>query len=307
MLFLGDISSGNSEWFWHFNQLFFQFLESKSLKPKHIKPSRKNSSGYGVRNLFGYEVSFNLNNLLIANPKTEKCILFTTFFDLRQLRGGLKNLPIDKIESVYSGHYDERIINRDWPEIIPKIKPWYFRPWKTNHLYQENCYKPKNDNIYFRGLMIPGIRNLLDHLSKSNIQGVDIQSTKSKNYHNELTSSRLAFSMSGIRDMCNRDVEYWLTGMPFIRPRFTSKLLIEIPDDTYIPIDWEPNYNSLTPIPQNIELLSQHIIEKYQSVKKDYNYLNKISRNGYNFYKSNFTMDLMIKNSFDLLLKSNII
>ena len=84
-------------------------------------------------------------------------------------------------------------------------------------------------------------------------------------------------------------------------------LLIDIPDDTYIPVDWEPNYNALTPIPQNIELLSQHIIEKYQSVRKDYNYLNKISLNGYNFYKSNFTMDLMIKNTFNLLLKSNII
>ena len=155
--------------------------------------------------------------------------------------------------------------------------------------------------------MIPGVRNLLDHLYKSNIKGINIQSSKSKNYHEELTSSRLAFSMSGIRDMCNRDIEYWLTGMPFIRPRFTSKLLINIPDDTYIPIDWEPNYNALTPIPKNIELLSQHIIEKYQSVRKDYNYLNKISRNGYNFYKSNFTMDLMIKNSFNLLSQSNMI
>ena len=97
MLFAGDISTSKSEWFWHFNQLFFEFLETKKIKLQYVEFSHKNASGYGVRNIFGYEVNFNLNNLLLANPSTEKCILFTTFFDLKQLKGGFQNLPIDKI------------------------------------------------------------------------------------------------------------------------------------------------------------------------------------------------------------------
>ena len=305
LLFLGDMSEGQHEWFSHFNFLFFNHLKNKGFDVNHVGSTSKCKSGYPVRELFKNFISFNQNNLIIANSKTKKCILFTTFFDLRQLKSNLNNFPLDNIECVYSGHYDEKIIRKDWPEIEFKIKPWYFRPWRANSYYEENCYNPKNNNIYYRGLFIPKVRDLLKNLSSTSLPNVDIKHEKisCKNYMEDLKCSRVAFSMSGIRDMCNRDVEYWLAGIPFIRPRFTSKLIVEIPDDVYIPVDWEPEYSTTagTPIPKDINKLNFDILEKFKEVQYNYELLNKISENGYSFYKKNFTMENIINKSFDLL------
>jgi len=305
ILHLGEKCNNTSEWFWIFNSRFLELLQSKKINTKVVEPYGKDY--YKKRKLFGHEISFNANNLVIANEDTEKCVVFTTFFDLLQLKGGFKNLPVENIQAIYSGHYDEAIIERDWPEIKDKIKPWYFKPWWANSRYEENCYNPTNDSIYFRGLLIPRVRDLLTHLDNSNTPGIDIKSGKSENYFKEVKASKMAFSISGIRDMCNRDVELWLMGIPFIRPRFTSKLIVPIPDDTYIPVEWESNYNYPTPIPADVDTLAKDVIEKYNEVKGNSKLLAQISKNGYNFYKDNFTMDHIIQKSFEILKEEGIL
>jgi hypothetical protein len=305
ILHIGERDTNTSEWFWIFNSRFLELLQSKKINTEVVEPYGEDY--YRKRNLFGYEISFNANNLVIANEDTEKCVIFTTFYDLLQLKGGFKNLPDDNIQAIYSGHYDNAIVERDWPEIKDKIKPWYFKPWWSNSRYEENCYNPTNDNIYFRGLLIPVVRELLTCIDNINAPGVDIKSGKSKNYFEEVKSSKMAFSMSGIRDMCNRDVELWLMGIPFVRPRFTSQLIITIPEDTYIPVDWKSDYNYLTPIPADVDVLANDVIEKYNEVKGNKKLLTQVSKNGYNFYKENFTMDHIILKSFELLEKEGIL
>lgn len=308
ILYLGDSCNSNVEWFWKFNTLFIQFLESKGITTKIINPHNKdNGFNYNQRRLFGYEIYYNLNNLIIANEKTKKCVLFTTFYNLEWLKFGFNNLPLDNIQAIYTGHYDQAIIERDWPEIKDKIKPWFFRPWRCNSQYLENCYNPTNNNIYFRGLLIPKVRDVLTKLNDSNIPGVDIKPGKSNNYLDEIKSCKVGFSMSGIRDMCNRDIELWQMGIPFIRPRFTSKIIVPIPDDTYIPVDWDCDYSYVTPIPSDIDTLASDIIEKFKEVKDNKKLLTQISKNGYNFYKDNFTMENIMHKSFEILEKENIL
>ena len=307
ILHLGDHYNNSMEWFWRFNTLFFEFLQSKKINLSMVEPTGSNSFNYNKRHLFGFEVAYNLNNLIIANNDTKKCVLFTTFYDLPKLKSGLKNLPLENIQAIYTGHYDQVIIERDWPEIKEKIKPWFFRPWHCNTQYTDNCYSPSNNNMYFRGLLIPKVRDVLTLLNNCNTLGVDVRPERAKNYLEEIKSCKVGFSMSGIRDMCNRDIELWQMGIPFIRPRFTSKIIVPIPDDTYIPVDWDYNYNYLTPIPSDIDTLANDIIEKYNEVNNNKKLLTQISKNGYNFYKDNFTMENIIRKSFNILEKENII
>ena len=82
---------------------------------------------------------------------------------------------------LHSGHYDQKIIDRDVREDIRhKVKPWYFRPWNWETLYPENCYKPQNESIYFRGLYISTVRNLVKRLEDCGVKGIDIKGSKKK-------------------------------------------------------------------------------------------------------------------------------
>lgn len=307
LLIAGEISQSKHEWFWHFNKLLHDKLRQSNHDVRLVTPSGKNQSGYNTYDVFGDSISFNLNNILIGNEDTKKILMFTTFFDLRQLCGRSCNIPSENLVGIYSGHYDEKIIDRDCGNIKHLLKPWLFRPWRSNDMLIEDCYQPENNNIYFRGLFIPGIRDVITSINDISSPGVDIKGVKEKDYQTKLPKARVGFSVSGIRDMCNRDVELWAAGIPFIRPRFTSKLMIDIPDDVYIPVDWEPNYNALTPIPADKEKLAADIINKFNEVKDDHEYLNQIGQNGYEFYKQHFTMEKIIQNSYNILLKEELI
>ena len=311
LLFIGGTNTKSKmEWFWTFNHLFWELLTKKGFELETPeRTGHKNPSGWHKHHLFGHETALNPNNLLIANPKNEKAILFTTLFDLRQVCGGYCDIPRKNMTAIYSGHYDDQIVNRDvGDDLRDKVKPWYFRPWNWESILPENCYNPKDNSIFFRGLLISTVRNLLIPLQDSNVKGMNIRAGKCKDWKELMCQSGLCFSMSGIRDMCNRDIEYWRAGVPFIRPRFTSKLIVDIPDDTYFPVEWEPNYSKCaTPIPRDQNKLAEDVIEKYLEIRDNKKLLKQVGDNGYQFYKKHFTAENILKNSFKLLEESGVL
>jgi len=305
--YIGQVNNNPTEWFWTFNAKFLKLLESRGHSLSSAKRlDSRNASGWVHHEVFGYKTCLNANNLLLINPKTEKVVLFTTFFDLRQLCGGACNLPLDNMSAIYSGHFDEKIISRDAGLFQNLIKPWYFRPWNREDLYPENVYQPENNNLFFRGINISGIRTAAAELQKLNIEGIDVlfSKTNNKDYCKAMQSAGVCFSLSGIRDMCNRDIEYWRAGVPFIRPRFTSKLIVDIPDDAYFPIEWESDYTSCTPRPANPKKLALDIVERYKEIRNNQKLLNEVGKNGHSFYKKHFTTENILNKSFELLERS---
>ena len=311
LLFIGGRNiRSKMEWFWTFNHFFIELLKEKGFDPEFPEKANSiNPSGWTQFNLFGHKTALNPNNLLIANPKNEKAILFTTLFDLRQVAGGYCDLPRNNMTAIYSGHYDDKIIKRDVGEDLrDKIKPWYFRPWNWDSVLPEDCYDPKDNSIFFRGLLISTIRNLLIPLQESKVDGVNIMGRKHSKWKELMCEAGLCFSMSGIRDMCNRDIEYWRAGVPFIRPRFTSKLIVDIPDDTYFPIEWDANYTrTQTPIPKDVNKLAEDVIEKYLEIRDNKKLLKQVGDNGYEFYKKHFTGENILKQSYKLLEESGVL
>lgn len=299
-----------SEWFCPFTDAFISKLQAEGIGTDRYPVKRVNESNYEVIDLCDREVAVNINNMFIVNPKTGNYVLFTSFFDLRQFVGS-GEIPQKNLLKVFSGHYDKQIISRDCKAIEDKFSPWYFRPWKDYSFYDYQ-WSPKNQNLFFRGLHIPKVRETIKHIRSKQQKDLDVSVEPSDRlefsmYHHAAIDALVNLSVSGIRDMCHRDIELWKMGCPFIKPRFTSELLVDIPDDVYFPVDWEVDRNFITPIPIDSKKLAKDIIEKFNEVKNNMSLLKKTSNLGKKFWKDNFTLNKIVDNSFELLISTGIL
>jgi hypothetical protein len=312
---IGSRNAGSSpEWFPVFNYNLESHLRDIGVcvEDRDRYTGLKNNSSHPIYDICDTQVALNLNNVIVYNTETDKCILFTTWYDFPQLRcqSTFGALPIENITAIYTGHYEDIIIDRDWESHKHLIKPWIFRPWRIEKHYPDVRYNPINDKIFFRGAMIHLVRAFLQEFEDINDPNIDISCKKmSFDEHNKVVGDmRVCLSVAGAKDMCYRDVEYWMKGIPFIKPRFTSKMLVEIPDNTYIPVDWELDYSRyFTPVPKDGKKLVNDIIEKYNEVKDNHSLLQEIGDNGYNFYKNNFTMEKIIELTVKLLEENSIL
>ena len=297
------------EWIPFFNAKLIDALKDRGVHVKQADQQGISPANYNQYNIFGIDVAFNLNNVIVGNNQTKKCVLFTTWYDLPQLMDIIHvgRIPSDQIV-IYTGHYDKAIIDRDLANY--NVKPWIFRPWRKPSLYPQKLYNPKNNNLFWRGMHIEKVRDFIYNIIELSEPGVDVSFDYQTfdTYNNNILQSGVGLSMSGIRDMCQRDVEYWMFGIPFIRPKFTCELSIEIPTDVYIPIEYEYNYQRyFTPAPNNSEKLASDIINKYREVKNNHELLRDVSCRGHQFYKENFTVEKIIDRSIKILEQEDIL
>ena len=219
------------------------------------------------------------------------------------------NLDLDKLITVFSGHYTQKIVDSECHKFSHKFKPWYFRTWRPDFgepIFYSKKYEPKINKLFFRGVNIPSRRDFVGILKQLSEPEIDVDYVKigMREHEEECQSSRVCLSVPGIRDMCNRDVEYWKGGIPFIRPRFTNQLAVDIPDEVYIPIDYETvgTYNDMA----DPKAFASLVIEKYEEVKSNQKLLNDVSKAGLDFYEKYFTYDKIAKNSYRMLEESGL-
>lgn len=230
-----------------------------------------------------------INLIIFLNPSKNKAIVFTTFYNTQEFYKHIQPV-LDNFDTVvYSGHYNPKLLETEWRLDQSIIRPWLFRPYRWE--IPEYSYDPKHPRLYFRGKYISGPRTVIEHLSSSIDAEIDVLGEYSGNYEQESKESFINLSLSGIRDMCNRDIELWSRGIPTIRPRFSCKLAVDIPDNIYIPVDFVGRDTAVGKIPSDPAQLSKDIIETYHRVKEDKEFLMEISNNSRKFYLENFTPD----------------
>lgn len=101
-------------------------------------------------------------------------------------------------------------------------------------------------------------------------------------YFDELNNNKICISVNGVGEICNRDMEILSAGSVLLRPELSQKFHNNlIPNYHYISV--EKTYD---PIKQ-LDL----ILERYEEVKNDYDLLEYIANNGYEWYKNNGTID----------------
>ena len=105
-------------------------------------------------------------------------------------------------------------------------------------------------------------------------------------YFEELTNNKICLSLNGAAEICHRDIEVFSARSALLRPKlelqFHNKL---IPDYHYISFEMDND-----PI-----VLNKNILNRYNEVKDDIEFLKYISENGYQWYLENGTIDSNVR------------
>lgn len=299
----GDIPQVDAiEWFPGFNRYFVESYLSKRHECVILKYENDGwLKKFEVPNS-EYSVRLNSNSVVIIEAKSMKAICFSTFFNLRVLFDCNKEFFHNHLIHLYSGHYNPNVVKSEWPSEV-EVSPWYFRPLKWKPIRVK--WIPKKKKLFFRGLRIEDSRLFIDILADMANSEIDAENNRvdPNLYFSQCSNAYACLSAPGIRDMCNRDIEFWINGIPMIRPVFTSSLLIDIPEDVYIPIhhDIKKGHNSLTGLPLNHFNLASQIVDKWNEIKDDINYLKIVSQNGKDFYHENLTPQIIADKTLNLI------
>jgi hypothetical protein len=304
--FLGHISTAfeantSAEWFPSFNYFFIKnYLKKHFNVVSHKFVDNQYWKKVENLNLKLEDYRTHPNVVTYILPSESKAIIFTTYWNTCELYNHIKSIFKEYDTVVYSGHYNKKLLLNEWKGDISKIKPWLFRPLRWER--PEVTYNPELSKLYFRGLFISGPRSVLNNLIKIDNEEIDIKfNTRDLDYFDKCSQAKLSLSLSGIRDICNRDIEFWSRGIPSIRPKFSCNLAVDIPEDVYIPVEFEGKPSGFGIKPNDNEKLCKSIVDKYNEVKNNTKLLNQVSKNAREFYNSNFTPEKISEFSLKLL------
>lgn len=219
---------------------------------------------------------------------------------------------LDHLCALYTAHHNDHLLvqlnellvledfqHHDPATVQSKIKPWMFRPqsWETLKPFEASYDLEKTRPLaYFRGVMNRG-RQCIEHLTGLAPFEIhcgtfhQLEKLKEADYHATLLQYRLALSLPGAGDLCHRDIECLAVGIPMVRPKITANLICPIPDEAYIPVDYEKSLDYLTNPERhkpwhskNPKQLALDLQSKALDVMEDRIYLRSVSQAGYRYY-----------------------
>lgn len=218
--------------------------------------------------------------LTITNPKNNKYIVVSYWdnvYDLLipELGWNYENC-VDIITSC--GIYN---LNREL-----KYSPFSYLNYEKNfEVISENNFIPfenkqKND-LVFRGRLY-GYRKLLNLRYPKNILEDTIPQI---DYLNEISNNKINLSLNGAAEICHRDMEILSTSSVLLRPKLHVKFHNElIPWVHYLPFDFDEN--------NSVETQWEIIVKIFN---ENQNNLSEISKNGFEWYKKNGTINSNIE------------
>jgi hypothetical protein len=146
------------------------------------------------------------------------------------------------------------------------------------HLNRKKVKDKQNSNLEFRGYLYAE-RHSLAETGKLNILSQKIH--PNTEYYESLNNNKICLSLNGAGEICNRDIEILSSGSVLFRPELKQKFHNElIPDYHYLTFDTHSDPNTQADI----------ILDKFESIKNNKRLLNKISNNGYEWFKKNGTV-----------------
>jgi hypothetical protein len=104
------------------------------------------------------------------------------------------------------------------------------------------------------------------------------QRKSTEDYFNELNSNKICLSLNGAGEICNRDLEILSCGSVLIRPELSQRF--------HNPLIPNYHYVSVEKV-KDPKLQLDLIIDKYNNIKNDDNYLNEVAYNGLKWFEEN--------------------
>lgn len=114
----------------------------------------------------------------------------------------------------------------------------------------------------------------------------------------DMITNRCGLSLNGNAEICNRDMEYFALGMPLLRPTLKYAEFADplIPDVHYIAFDYDrEDYHGErymgSPRGYNTKLAWDALVDRWEQVKDDYDYLEYVGENALKWYLKNAELD----------------
>jgi len=259
---------------------------------------------------FGYGSIFSCMNFSIINPTNQKYML-VSFFDNWRYHF-MKHIgwqPENMVKFFYPGGFNyfdyfnwrkETIGNDDLycPLDITKIyKSFYYGPYgpsKIDYEHKEDTL----DEMIFRGWLWPFRSQMLSRVNDESIviiekrQNEAAETLSYEDYLKELSQYRCALSLPGGTEICNRDIECFAVGTPVIRPFINTDYDDPlIPNYHYISCFSDIKYWNGNPEHSDFESFGDHLLETWNRVRYNEEYLRFISENARRWYEKHCTLD----------------
>jgi len=264
---------GGDSW-WSVKKVFNQFYNEFITNNTEHNISFLDSSLYYDKNPSSF---FSPHIMVIKNLENEKYIIVSYWdraFDLTFKSNGWDNEKCVNIITS-SGVFNDL-----------EFTPFTYLPYNCEYdnlsKDSKSIFEKENNELFFRGKLY-GDRLSLSKTNKIKIVDniVDIH-----NYFNELNSNKISLSLNGAGEICNRDIEILLSKSVLFRPELKQKFHNPlIPGYHYIAFEYNDD-------PQT---QSEIILNKFQEIKDDLEYLQFISENGYKWYIENGSVGSNVK------------
>jgi hypothetical protein len=155
----------------------------------------------------------------------------------------------------------------------------YLKSFSEFYVNAKQMFEKEKNELIFRGFLYD------DRLRLSELGRIKITNEKiypEEVYFEDLTNNKICLSLNGAGEICNRDFEILSARSVLFRPILKQKFHNElISNYHYVGFDYNPNPNEQTDI----------ILDVYNKIKNDEEYLHFVSENGYNWYKENGTIN----------------
>ena len=199
-------------------------------------------------------------------------------------------------------------------ESLSKISPWIFLPFAEFDvsLYRKKRKNKKklNDKLFWLGSGVDSYRKAVRIVEqKGYLQPLEplphdqyldklIESKIALSYYTDLDKYNTPFDHPG--EFCYRDIEYTLLGVPYIRIEFKDNVYDEFkPNKHYISIPREHAYTAYSKFGD--VGVADLIIERYNQVKDDKEFLDYISQNQIQWSNKNLLNNNQYKLTYNLL------
>ena len=185
-------------------------------------------------------------------------------------------------------------------EYINKYSPWtYFQSCMDElsiYYDKRKTLESFKNKLYFKGTSLED-RQIIHFINKDIITNFGVINPSS--YFEDLITHKIALSVDGRGEFCYRDVECFGIGVPIIRFEYVSEFNVPL----------IPNYHYISiPRPDDMGLQrlgNEHhaklLEDRYYEIINDDEFLKFVSKNAKQYYEDNLSLEIKIKNTFNLL------
>jgi hypothetical protein len=310
---LRDISiSGNHFYVTSLFTKFIEELKNKYLQHEFILTKDKEYEKFGQGGIYS------CMSLSIINEETNNYVLISLFDNWKY--HFMKHLgwqPKQMKQFFYAGGFgyldyfnfknsSTTNVDLEFPDNFEDIyKVFFYNPYfdccydKIDEIYEKR--KPTTNKLFFRGWLWDFRKKIVENINREDILIIDKNENNQNlnyiQYLEEISNYTSALSLPGGTEICNRDIECFAIGVPIFRPNlqvnYSDPL---IPNFHYISFyhhcdytSWgNPNYLSYDDVKSNL-------IQTWDLVKENKEFLNFISGNARRWYEQNCSIDKTIE------------